>query len=716
MKKRIELLRRALVAVSISVSLYYMIWRLGTVNEDAMLFSVILYGAELYGFVASLMFFYMVWKFADRKPKPAPKGLRVDVFIPTLNESEEVLRRTIQGAIDMNYPHKTYVLDNGNRPEIRRLCEELGCEYIARVDNRNGKAGNLNNALSKTDGDFIAVFDADHVPEPDFLDKTLGYFDDERVAFVQTPQDFYNIDSYQHRMVKGKLWTEQSLFFRVIMRGKDRSNSAFFCGSCAVIRRKALESIGGFATGTVTEDLHTSIRLHSKGWKSVYHPETLAYGVAPPTYAPFKTQRERWGQGAMQVFLKDNPLFIRGLTLPQRINYFASMTTYFDGFQKAIFYISPVIVLFTGIFPISISLKEFLPVFIPHILLSIWAFEEMSRGYGKFIILEQYNMARFFSFMKSILGFFKFKKLRFKVTDKENGNKVRLSEIVPQALILAGSVLGIGYAVIRLGELPNRDMYIANIFWALLNTGVASSCILWTLRKKHKRKNFRFPVNFPAMVRVNGISTAVSVEDLHEGGASLISPTDFERGQDIELNLIPQDTDLIVKGIVLYAKRIEELALNRIGVRFYELDDEKKRKITALNFKFFLKKYMEDHDKPFHTPLSFAILLLTGEYFKRRSRRLEIHIPGLIFSHGEFIPYTTEDIGEWGIRILTYKKIPGEYISINFGGSDKYEVTTGKIVWAKEINFYGVKAFRYGIQFGKERTSKPQKEDLYATA
>jgi cellulose synthase (UDP-forming) len=184
---------------------------------------------------------------------------------------------------------------------MKALAEQLGCRYLARADNAHAKAGNLNHGLAHSSGELVVVFDADHAPRRDFLVKTLGCFDDASVGFVQTPQNFYNLDSYQHRRrgAGGAVWTEQSLFFRVIQRGKDYWNAAFFCGSCAVVRRSALDAIGGFATGTVTEDLHTSIRLHAKGYQSVYHAEALAFGLAPESIEPFIGQRVRWGQGAL---------------------------------------------------------------------------------------------------------------------------------------------------------------------------------------------------------------------------------------------------------------------------------------------------------------------------------------------------------------------------------------------------------------------------------
>jgi cellulose synthase (UDP-forming) len=693
-----EKFRKILVILSVGVSSYYLYWRTGTFNPESPLFSLILYGAEVYGFITSLLFFFMVWKLKERKPRPAPPGFNVDVFIPTLNEDPETLEKTIRGCMNMRYPHRTYVLDDGNRKEIRELCERLGCGYISRKKNKNAKAGNLNNALRLTDGELIAIFDADHVPEPDFLEKTLGYFWDERVAFVQTPQDFYNVDSYQHRLVRGKLWHEQSLFFKVIMRGKDRHNSAFFCGSCAVIRRKALEEIGGFAEGTVTEDIHTSIKLHAKGWKSVYHQETLAYGVAPSTIKPFKTQRERWGQGAMQVFVKDNPLWVRGLTIKQRINYVASMSTYFDGFQKLIYYLSPIIVLLTGKFPISVSLGEFLTIFIPHMVLSIWAFEEMSRGYGKFILLEQYNMARFFSFMKSVLGFFKPGRMRFRVTDKKVKGMSRFWEVVPQFLIFVGSVAGISWALINLENLPNRDLYLANVFWAAINLGLAGACLAWTFGKKQLRRDFRFLANFPA--RVSGEKTEIpsTIEDLHEKGCAVIAPQQIERGEEITIRMNFQDEELKLPGTVLYCVRIGELPLYRMGVIFRGLSEVERELIREFNFRFLLKKYMDEVDRAPETPAEKVLRLFSRDYWKRRSRRKKFHMPGLVLSGNGFVPYTTEDVASNGLRILTYKRLKRDHVTVHLGSALEERVFSGRVIWEKEVYFYGIRAFRYGIR------------------
>ncbi|MCR4345815.1 MAG: glycosyltransferase [Sulfuricaulis sp.] len=469
----------------------------------------------------------MVSRLTSPEATPPPKGLTVDVFIPTYNESANLLRHTLLAATRMEYPHETWLLDDGNRPEMAALAKELGCRYLTRTENINAKAGNLNNALTQSRADFVAVFDADHVPHKDFLNKTLGFFRDEKVSFVQTPQDFYNLDSYQHRRHRrlSYVWTEQSLFFRVIQRGKDYWNAAYFCGSCAVLRRSALESIGGFATGTVTEDLHTSIRLHKKGYKATYYPESLAFGLAPDSVRAFLLQRRRWGQGAMQVWRKEGILFARGLTLPQRLNYLASVLTYFDGWQKAIFYAAPAVVLMTGVMPISALGTDFLLHFIPFYILCFWAYEEAGRGYGGTLLTEQYNMARFATFaLATISGFGRH--LKFTVTQKVSLEQDKARTVIPQLFVLMLSIAAIiiGAVLWSSQQYLTPGAFWGNVIWASINLGLAGSVVRFTLLRKHRRREYRFPIPLPAFIgkteedRVLGL-----VEDISAAGCRFIS-------------------------------------------------------------------------------------------------------------------------------------------------------------------------------------------------
>ncbi len=523
--------QQSVVLVFLAVAIWYLSWRAGTLNSDALVFSWVIYAAELFGFGTVLLHLFMTWRLKVRRSPEAPDGLKVAVFIPTYNESVDLVRNTLIASMHMEYPHETWLLDDGNRPQMRALADELGAHYLTRTENIHAKAGNLNHALLHTDADFIAVFDADHAPQRHFLTRTLGYFQDEKVAFVQTPQDFFNLDSYQHRWLPGRrsVWTEQALFFRVIQRGKDYWNAAFFCGSCAVVRREALDRIGGFATETVTEDLHTSIRLHKLGYRSVYHPESLAFGLAPSSVVPFLKQRVRWGQGAMQVWRQEGVLTARGLSLPQRLNYLASMATYFDGWQKGIFYLAPAVVLITGVMPISALGMEFFLHFIPYYLLSFWVFEEVGRGYGRSLLIEQYNMGRFAAFAWATLALFR-RKLRFSVTSK---GLSRASEtyrfLIPQMTILGLNVLGLLAGLVLFmvmdGHLPVLALLV-NSVWAAINLSLALAVVLFTLgRADQRRIEYRFPIPLPARIRFEGgACLLVTVDDISSDGCRLYGP------------------------------------------------------------------------------------------------------------------------------------------------------------------------------------------------
>jgi cellulose synthase (UDP-forming) len=525
----LEPARKTVVLIFLFVAAWYLTWRLGTFNKQALIFSWLLYCAELYGFITTLMHIFMTWRLTVREAPSPREGLSVDVFVPTINEPVALLRKTLLAVMRMEYPHETWLLDDGRRPEVDALAKELGCRYLTRPDNSNAKAGNLNNALLHSEADFLAVFDADHAPKKSFLTRTLGYFQDQSVAFVQTPQDFYNLDSFQHHKKTGATdaWHEQSVFFRVIQRGKDYWNAAFFCGSCAILRRSALDAIGGFATGTVTEDLHTSVKIHKKGFRSVYHAESLAFGLAPSSVAPFLKQRIRWGQGAMQVWRKEGVFFCRCLTFAQRINYLASTITYFDGWQKGLFYITPAVVLASGIMPLTAFGPDFLVHFIPYFLLTFLVFEEVNRGYGRTIVVEQYNMARFAALAWSTLGIFK-DTINFSVTTKERGRTAGFHPyIIPQALILAGNTLAVPLGLIlyyRYHHLPANGV-VANVIWASVNMTFASGVMLFTsAHSRHKRRDYRFAITLPAMLKFpDGRKFYGTVDDISSAGFRIYS-------------------------------------------------------------------------------------------------------------------------------------------------------------------------------------------------
>ena len=522
----LSLAQRALVVLYIGASVWYLTWRPTSFNPDAMLFSSLIYGAELFGFVCALLYLFMCWSLKLRTAPPVPVGMTADVFVPTINEPVDMVRRTLMSAKRMKHVGQVWLLDDGNRKEMQDLAVELGCRYLARTENSHAKAGNLNNALRHCDADFIAIFDADHAPAPAFLQETLGFFADAETAFVQTPQDFYNLDSFQHRVDRSEslVWSEQMLFFRVIQPGKDRLNSAFFCGSCAVIRHAALDDIGGFATGTVTEDIHTSLLLHKRGWKSVYYGRSLAFGLAPSTAIPFLKQRLRWGQGAMQMWRREGVLTTPGLTLPQRLSYLATLMAYFEGWQRAILFLGPVIVLGFGVLPIRAVDHEFLIRFVPYIVLNYWVFEEVARGYGRSLLTEQYTMIRFAVFITATFGFF-LRKLRFVVTPKKMGEADATRRTLwPQYAVLALNAAAIPVGILihwRSGNLETGAL-VANLLWASLTLGVAALAIRYALRLAgFKRREYRFPLPVPFKARLEPRGCTARASDISPLGCRL---------------------------------------------------------------------------------------------------------------------------------------------------------------------------------------------------
>jgi cellulose synthase (UDP-forming) len=479
--------------------------------------------------------------------------------------------------------------------------------YLARTDNADAKAGNLNHALPHSTADLVATFDADHAPRRDFLLRTLGYFSDPKVAFVQTPQDFYNLDSYQNRTDAAArvAWSEQSLFFRVIQRGKDCWNAAFYCGSCAVIRRQSLDAIGGFATGTVTEDIHTSLRLHKKGYRSVYHDESLAYGVAPARIEPFLKQRVRWGVGAMNVWRKEGILFARGLTLAQRLNYLATVLAYFDGWQKAFFYFVPVYVLMAGAMPIAADGWTFLLHFAPYFLLNFWAFEEIARGYGRSYLIEQYNMARFASFAWSTLGLFRIRR-RFGVTPKTPGARTAgYGFLLPQFVVVGLNALAIpvGIALFYFSaHLPAEGMW-ANVIWASINTWLAALVVRFTLsRGSNRRSEYRFAL--PLVARLNGVLG--TVDDLSPAGLSFYGKAD-SAALDARLPItlyLPDgviETELEIRTLE-QAQSGEDVYLRAIGGAFHQLPGAATQRIEQLLYgsdaQWRVNRYRDDGSTP----------------------------------------------------------------------------------------------------------------------
>ena len=397
-------MRLVVVFLSLAASLRYIIFRgtetlaLGSTFDTAT--SVLLYIAELYALVTLVSGYFQTAIVRRNTPipldLPADQLPSVDIFIPTYNEPEDVLRPTILGALAIDYEKKhVFVLDDGRREWVRDLCLELGCGYFDRPDNKGAKAGNVNAALPRSNSDLIAFFDADHIPVRAFLKATVGFFlENQRLALVQTPHHFYNPDPFLRNLyLEGIVPPEQHLFYHGIQLGNDFWNSAFFCGSCAVLRRSALMQVGGFSQQTVTEDAHTALQLHSRGWDSLYLDIPLAAGLATETYAFHIGQRVRWARGMAQIVRVDNPLFKRGLSLAQRLNYFNAAWYFFFGLPRLIFLVTPALYLLFDLHPLDANVREVLIYAIPHLVLASLGSVSMNRNVRHSLWPEVYEVA-----------------------------------------------------------------------------------------------------------------------------------------------------------------------------------------------------------------------------------------------------------------------------------------------------------------------------------
>lgn len=442
--------RVACFVIYVICAVVYLAWRPTAFNPDALAFSAAFYGAEVYGFLISLLIALTAWNRKNRRVSAPPENLRVDVFIPTLNEPMDMVRRTVLAAVRIDYPHKTWVLDDGNRPEIRAMARELGCEYLARTTNTGAKAGNLNHGLKHATGDFVAMLDADHVAQRNFLDRMLGYFSDPKIALVQAPQDYFNLDSFQHGRDKRRrlIWQEQSFFHYVGQPGRDHWNAATCCGCTAVVRRSALDEIRGFPTDTVTEDMHAVVKLQKRGHDTAYHAEPLAFGIAPTDFPGYSRQRLRWGEGNMQVCREEGIPFTRQLTVPQRLCYFALTSNYLDCWQKAVYYMAPVFVLFAQVPPILSNPWVFLAFFAPYLLATYLLYEEFGRGFGNMFTTEVYAMARLGAGLLATLGLVR-KNIRFRLSSKKLEGHLSLRLVLPQAVILTASLGAVFFTLLR---------------------------------------------------------------------------------------------------------------------------------------------------------------------------------------------------------------------------------------------------------------------------
>jgi len=519
----------------------YVWWRLTATRAgaDPVLFWV-LFAAEAYGILSFFVLVHTAWRVPPVQAPVAQRGYTVDVLVCTYNEPVEIVEATLAGCAAIRYPHTTYLCDDGRRPEMRDLAWRMGAVYVTRADNAHAKAGNINAALARTKGELLLVLDADHVPLPEVLDATVGYFDDPKVALVQTPHDFYNRDSVQHSDARRH---EQSLFYEVIAPGKARHNGAYWCGSAAVIRRAALEDVGGVRYDTIAEDFHTTIAMHQRGWRTAYHAEILVQGLAPHDLDAFLLQRDRWARGNLWVFrTPQNPLTGRGLTLHQRLSYSGSLLSYGSGCYRFALLAVLTATLVLGRLPLASDPVPLLAIWMPWMLLTTLGSIAIGRGSLALSDTWRYGLLTMGIFTRAVLAtVFGRRSGKFKVTPKGSQSTGSWRVVRSLALLSTMTTLLAAGVAVRLGALaglvpvPRMPAWSE---WLTVGLGAWTLLIIWSaVRPLVRRRQLRGSWRFPVTVSGTHDGEMVKVVDLSPEGAGVILAHPAEPGSRLDVHV-----------------------------------------------------------------------------------------------------------------------------------------------------------------------------------
>lgn len=548
-KKTSEYLHLFLIVLSLITTLRYLYYRVSyTLNFDDIIngiFCFLLFTAELYAIITLVLAYFQTIKIKDRKPVdlslyPQEQWPKIDIYIPTYNEDVEIVRKTTLCALAIDYPadkKRVYVLDDGRaekykarRAELRQMCEEVGATMLTRDNNDHAKAGNINTAFKRTEGDLVLILDCDHMPAKNFLMETVGFFFNPNVAFVQTPHWFYNPDPFERNLLTGgKIPVGNELFYKVLQKGNDFWNAAFFCGSAAVIRKEYALQIGGIATETVTEDCHTAFRLHSLGYESVYYDKIMVAGLAPEKFSSYVGQQVRWARGMAQILRIENPLINPklNLTIPQRLCYFSATSHFFYGFPRLMYAIAPTLFLLFGINSVKGLGLETLFYALPHIILSMQTnhipYKHVRFSFWneifEFAMSFQAGIVTLLALINPKLGSFNVTDKGLSVTKRSfDFDSVRYLVIV--SAIAAASLLAVPFWLWLSPE--DTQAVLINTFWCVFNLFLLLAACLVAFEQPQLRRAHRLPRKLTAIIHSASCSFKGTTVDVSESGCQVL--------------------------------------------------------------------------------------------------------------------------------------------------------------------------------------------------
>ena len=625
-----------LIVASMLTTCRYAVWRVTQVYEAVtdpssnlrileLFFTFLLLAAEMYAFSILLLGFIQMIYPLRRPPAPLPDDIDewpdVDLLIPTYNEPLSVVRSTALASINIDYPNDklhVYLLDDGRRQEFRDFCEKIDIGYVIRPDNQHAKAGNINSALKRMTSPLVAIFDCDHVPTRSFLQVTAGWFlRDKKLGMLQTPHHFYSPDPFERNLGSYKtVPNEGELFYGLLQDGNDLWNATFFCGSCAILRRSALDEIGGIAVETVTEDAHTSLRMQLRGWNTAYINRPQAAGLATESLSAHVGQRIRWARGMIQILRTDNPLFARGLKLAQRLCYFNAMVHFLYALPRLIFLTAPLVYMLFGLRNIPGLWITIAAYAIPHLVLSTLTNSRLQGKYRYSFWNEIYETVLApYILGPTLLALVNPKLGKFNVTAKGGVVKDRYFDKTiarPYGVLLLLNYLGLAMAPWRFFVLnaDHKGAVLMNVFWIIFNCVILGTANAVAVEAQQRRGSVR--LNRKMIVSIRTLSGAIISgisSDLSLGGGAI----GLEQGTLLEQGAL---IDIIYTGdnaVVLPAKIVSN---NGSSLRFQyrQLTLEQEEALTLVLYSGADSWLTEDHprDRPLKSLAAIIRLSLRG--------------------------------------------------------------------------------------------------------
>ncbi len=543
--------RKTLVILTIIANVFYIIWRIFfTIPQGtgwiSLVFAIGLLLVEIVGMGEMFVHFYGMTNIYIPPLPQIDEDLypHVDVLIATYNEPIDLVQKTINGCLQMLYPDKSkvhiYVCDDGSRPAMAAICAKMGVGYIQRAEHKHAKAGNLNHAMTLTTSPLLVTFDADMIPRHMFLQKTIPYFlkneqarkvgtpqTHPEIGFIQTPQCFYNTDLFQFNLhSEDRIPNEQDYFYRDIQTAKNATNSVIYGGSNTVISRKALNDVGGFYTNSITEDFATGMLIQNKGYRCYALDTALASGLSPDDLKSLMKQRERWGRGCIQTGRRINFLFLKGLSVGQKLSYLSSITYWYSSIKRFFYIMAPIMYAAFGVVVVKCTLLQVLLFWLPMYLLTNATIKKFSNNIRNTRWTNIYETIMFQSLMLPvILETFGISQNKFSVTrkDKNRGTdrSYQVKQALPFGIYIILSIIGMGN-MLRLTFLLESPDFFVLIFWLLTNLYNLGMAAFFLLGRRQFRQHDRFTAEIDCVLRQGTLEVHCTSIDISEAGFALL--------------------------------------------------------------------------------------------------------------------------------------------------------------------------------------------------